>query len=64
MKITGYIILIGGILVSLYDVYAVLNGYSVSHFMTTVFTEYPTVTFTIGFICGHWLGSVIYKQNG
>ena len=64
MKTTGYFILIVGIIVSLFDVWAMVQGYTISRFMTNIFYDYPVVTFTIGFISGHWIGSVDYRKNG
>jgi hypothetical protein len=63
MKTTAYFILIGGIIASLYDVWAIIHGYSISRVMTNLFTTYPVVTFTIGFICGHWIGSIDYTKK-
>lgn len=60
MKITGYIILIGGITLSLYDLWASLYGVTISQTMTELLLGHPVVIFTIGFICGHWLGSETY----
>ena len=60
MKLTGYIILIGGIILSLYDLWAMLNGVSISGEMSYLLLGHPVVVFTMGFICGHWLGSEVY----
>jgi hypothetical protein len=63
MKLTGYIILIVGIVLSLYDIWAAIYGITISNFMTVVLLQHPTAVFTLGFICGHWLGSTVYKNK-
>ena len=62
-KIGFYIVLIALIIAALYDLYQVIaGGTTISQVMTTGFEEHGTIIFAVGFICGHWLGSVTYNN--
>lgn len=62
-KITSYIILIGAIGYSLFDIWQMINGVTISNVMTDWMAKAPVIIFTFGFILGHWIGSIKYNYN-
>lgn len=61
-NIAFYTILIGSIIVSLIDLYLIASGRPPISQIMTLGTESPVFTFTLGFLCGHWIGSRVYKK--
>lgn len=61
MTYTGYICTILLIALSLYDIILIQYGgirYSISWFVHQMAGQSPTVVFTLGYLCGHFLAAM------